>query len=116
MKCPFKNDSTGTWFDCIEEECQAWNYNMNTCGLFYNKCDTDERVDTPFAPVLLAEFLSSQDLDKNGLVYGKDFMIDNDDPNKPLMLKAIENTPEWRDPESKVMWEEILIYVEEKKF
>ncbi len=62
---------------------------------------------TPYATVLIAEYMGRQDLDANDFIYGFHFMIE-DSETKPLMLKAIEAAPEWIDPVIKISWESIL--------
>jgi len=62
---------------------------------------------TPYATVLIAEYMSNQDLDDNDFIYGKEFMI-ADGYEKPLMLKPIEVTPEWEDPPIVIEWQPLL--------
>jgi len=62
---------------------------------------------TPYATVLITEYMSSQDLDGNGFIYGKDFMI-SDSIDKPIMIKSVEMSPEWEDPDISVSWQSML--------
>ena len=62
---------------------------------------------TPFAGVLIAEFMGGEDLDNNGMIYGKDFMI-SDGEDKPPMLKAIEAGPDWVEPTNSMTWTQMM--------
>ena len=52
---------------------------------------------------LLNEFMTGQDLDGNGLVYGTDFGIEKQ--GKPEMLKAVEQNPAFRQPRTKISYD-----------
>ncbi len=45
----------------------------------------------PKAALLVNEYMGGEDLDGNGLVYGRDFHIAPDCPAKPPMLKSLPN-------------------------
>lgn len=47
---------------------------------------------TGFGDKLAGEFNNSVDLDLNGLIYGRDFIIDVDDPNCPPSVRNIFET------------------------
>jgi len=57
--------------------------------------DIDDKEPPPAALALVTEFVSNEDRDKNGLVYGKDFKILNADADKPTMLKSLEESPDF---------------------
>jgi hypothetical protein len=69
-------------------------------------------ITPPKAASLIAEFMGDEDLDKNGAIYGYDFMINGTDPEKPNMLKSIENMPDWSDPVCKITWAQYLVWVD----
>jgi hypothetical protein len=60
-----------------------------------------------WASVLITEYIGNQDLDRNRFIYGKDFMIENNE-NKPKMLETIEQSPDWIDPMIKIDWKYFL--------
>lgn len=64
--------------------------------------------------VLMLEYMNMLDLDDNGLIYGHDFKIRADDPDKPMMLKTIEMAPDWIEPpaDNNILYSEYLTYVE----
>lgn len=49
---------------------------------------------------LVGEWLNSTDIDKNGLIYGTDFMFSNTDPYKCRCLREIESDLDWNPPQS----------------
>lgn len=57
--------------------------------------DIDDKEPPPAAIALVTEFVSNEDRDKNSLIYGKDFKIDDADPAKPPMLKSLEESPDF---------------------
>lgn len=69
---------------------------------------------TPYASVLIAEYMGFQDLDQNFFIYGHDFMV-TDGPTKPGMLKAIEYGPEWVNPNIQVSWPAMLNWYETRE-
>lgn len=63
------------------------------------------------AVYLMQEWTTNTDVDGNGRIYGRDFMISNTDPEKPMMLKGIEESESWRNPTgpgSKITYAEYL--------
>ena len=64
------------------------------------------------APLLISEFMSNQDADGNGKIYGVDFMIDTGDEDKPPILLGVEQNPEWNDPDCKITWEEYMAWID----
>lgn len=113
---------TGTtqiiYLDCIEQKCRSWDYEFSECSIkvrmqvlkHYHQehlHKTDHLCEDGFlmdcgttgsslvvlkAPILLAEFTGNEDLDSNGLIFGKDFVIDPTDPDiPPLLAKKQEN-------------------------
>jgi len=62
-----------------------------------------------YAGVLISEFMGGQDLDNNGRIYGRDFVIADSD-TKPVMLKSIESHPDWEEPALSIGWESILAW------
>ena len=60
------------------------------------------------ASKLVNEFMSNEDLDDNGMIYGKDFMIDEEDEDIPPIVKQIHQNSEWSDPETTKTWSEYL--------
>jgi hypothetical protein len=63
--------------------------------------------ETSYATVLITEYIGNQDLDKNGFIYGKDFIIKNNE-NKPKILETLELAPDWINPEIEIEWNELL--------
>ena len=61
------------------------------------------------ATVLMQEMVNNQDLDNNGAVYWTDFIISNDDADKPQMLKSVESGQPGSPPAVEVGWAEFLI-------
>ncbi len=57
--------------------------------------DIDDKQPPPAALALVTEFVSNEDRDNNGQVYGVDFKIDSADPAKPTMLKSLEESPDF---------------------
>lgn len=57
---------------------------------------------------LLQEFSTGSDTDGNDLIYGKDFMISNQDPEKPSILKSLEQSPYWKTPAVKINYSDYL--------
>jgi len=67
----------------------------------------------PPASVLANEFFNLQDLDGNGLIYGYDFKITDDNhipPWKPILLITLEDSPYWKSPTTEKEW---LTFLEE---
>jgi len=60
------------------------------------------------ASKLVNEFMSNQDMDDNGLIYGFDFMISEDDANIPPVVKQIHSQENWEDPSDVKTWSEYL--------
>jgi hypothetical protein len=58
----------------------------------------------PRAAALVNEYMGNQDLDGNGMVYGRDFYIDPECSEKPPMLSAIQPA----DGAVKMTWPEYL--------
>lgn len=52
-----------------------------------------------FCVRLIGEWSVNEDLDGNGLIYGVDFKLDDNDSKKTESLKRIENRVEWHDPQ-----------------
>jgi len=63
---------------------------------------------TPTSTALLNEFMAGEDLDRNGLIYGIDFMIDYTDPDMPKMLQTVHSNPSWVDVDTRLTWVEYL--------
>lgn len=78
----------------------------------------------PAASILVQEFFSSQDLDFgkgsgdsvndtppiNSSVYGKSdgFMIDDNDPEFPIILNAVHDHPDFQFPSIVLSWQQFL--------
>ena len=45
----------------------------------------------PKAAILVNEYMGGEDLDGNGMIYGKDFHIAPDCPDRPPMLRSLPN-------------------------
>jgi hypothetical protein len=73
--------------------------NMNN-SLYKDGLAANEVAGFKPANFLANELLRGKDTDNNGLVYGKDFIIDDKDPDKPPLLKQFEKgvTTDHRDP------------------
>jgi len=57
--------------------------------------------------ILIGEFHGNEDLDNNGLVYGRDFKIE-DDSEKPPVLRSIENSQDWIEPTTTMTWSDYM--------
>lgn len=111
--CPFMSqplfDMNGAFcgmhhVDCIQTQCEIWDSKNNCCGVYL----TPQQKETPSAASLINEFKCSQDLDENGLIYGKDFTIREDESEKPSVLSTIEQDPDWEEPSKSCAWSEYL--------
>jgi hypothetical protein len=60
----------------------------------------------PYAAKLINEYMAYEDLDGNGLIYGRDFKVKSSN-DKPPMLLSIEDSPIWVNPEIEVSWVEL---------
>lgn len=60
------------------------------------------------ATLLMQEWSTNSDLDNNGKIYGVDFKISGRDPNKPMILKGIEQSSDWKNPRTSIMYEAYL--------
>lgn len=80
-------------------------------GQFANYCGgyTYNQI-IPRATLLLNEFIFSQDMDGNELIYGIDFMIEGD--GKPNILEQIENMEQWTDPSCKITWQQYQDWID----
>jgi len=77
------------------------NTNKHSKSIDYHITRIDERsrkATISYAAILAQEFIQGQDFDGNGMVYGKDFKIEN----PPPILKALEDDLDWKEP-SKIM-------------
>jgi len=108
--------------ECIESYCRLWNTVDQECSIkvgeqiqkhIHNEhnhqlehaCEDGYATDcglpagsglsgvVPKANALVAEFVGNEDLDDNGLVYGKDFKIDPTDSDMPPMLEPVDTHP-----------------------
>ena len=60
---------------------------------------------------LMMEFQGNQDIDDNGLIYGRDFKI-SESLEKPSILRSIENSPYWMEPNLSISWSSYLAWFE----
>lgn len=61
--------------------------------------------------ILIIEYQNKIDKDANGLIYGYDFIIDDDDPQKPMSLKMLEELMVANEdpiPSIKFKWQDYL--------
>ncbi len=65
-----------------------------------------------FAPTLVTEFISNQDLDHNGKIYGYYFKIRNS-LDKPDVLNVIEKHANWVEPNIEVDWADMKAWAED---
>jgi len=70
--------------------------------------DVGEGAAMPYAAILMSEYQANEDMDNNSKVYGFDFKINIDDPEKPPMLKGMEDHPDFVEPEFIVDWTPLL--------
>lgn len=68
----------------------------------------NQQLATSHAYGLVTEFLSNQDMDDNGIIYGFDFMIDEDDTSIPPVVKQIHDHEEWTDSSNVMSWSAYL--------
>ena len=97
------------YISCIKTNCALWNANKGRCYMI-----NDSAASQPAAMMLVNEFMSKQDQDRKdipgvgtGAIYGKDFMIIEDD-NIPPMLKGIHKNPDFNEPAIKITWQAYL--------
>jgi len=64
----------------------------------------------PYAAVLVTEYMANEERDGNLKIYGYDFKIRKDDPEKPKMLKGFETAPDWVEPPEIVDWLPLLAW------
>jgi hypothetical protein len=75
-------------------------------GADYNADYNTKRM--AVATVLIQEMLNNQDLDNNGAIYWVDFIISNDDVDKPGILKTVESGQNGTPSDVEVYWEDFL--------
>jgi len=71
----------------IPVACGSWNFGSSA----------------PYAAKLINEYMAYEDLDGNGLIYGRDFKV-ADSEDKPPMLFSVEDNPAWTNPPVEVSW------------
>jgi len=97
---------------CIETQCSFWNTDFDDCvhnalykllkhmhqhhwHQYTHECPEIEGLpcgednissELSLVGILMCEWYGNQDLDRNGLIYGKHFLIDPDDPECPETL------------------------------
>jgi hypothetical protein len=129
--CPFQNyNSIADIFTTIpcpqSTDCQLWDDENQRCGMMVS--DTiirpenthqslmtyfeSEANEPPAASKLINEFMGNEDADGNSYIYGYDFKISGTDVNKPNLLRALENNPDWTDPSIEITWNEYLNWIE----
>ena len=98
-----------SYVTCIGANCHLWNANKSRCYMV-----NDSAASQPAAMVLMNEFMSKQDQDRKnipgvgtGAIYGKDFMIIEDN-DIPPMLKSIHKNPDFVEPSIKLTWGQYL--------
>ena len=124
--CPFLSgitfDSAGNFvelktIECQGSSCQLWNADKGECALkdinlMLIHIDTQHldknRALIPKATILLQEYQGNQDLDENGYIYGKDFKIDDNDPDIPKMLKTVQAQPDFPEVTEVWTWQQYL--------
>lgn len=125
--CPFQNYVTAgdvfTTVECPESVvCKLWDSDNLRCGMLVsNTIQKPENpikslisyfestnTEPPKATTLINEFVGNEDVDNNGEIYGYDFKISDSDTEKPNILKAIENNPDWSDPTNEITWSQYL--------
>lgn len=81
---------------CFDDYCKTVNTNLYRDGLAASEISGYKPANN-----LAHELLREIDVDNNGLIYGKDFIIDDNDPAKPPLLKQFEKgvTTDNRDPD-----------------
>ncbi len=66
------------------------------------------------ASILIAEYQNHIDRDDNGLIYGYDFVISDNDPHKPMSLRSLDFIMENNGdpiPSSKMSWSSYISYI-----
>lgn len=114
--------NTFVYHDCLGSGCQLWDSINNRCGAKVSDTIRNRNINkhdalitlleetsnrSTQATVLIGEYHGNQDLDRNGLVYGRDFKI-ADDGQKPPILKTLENSPTWEEPTTTISWSNYL--------
>lgn len=69
----------------------------------------------PKGVILIMEFMNNQDLDDNGMIYGYDFRISGDFPDKPKVLVSTDSDPDFLSLDTSITmtWDEYLNYGED---
>jgi len=74
--------------------------------------DIGSGASMPYAAILMSEYQANEDMDSNSKVYGFDFKINIDDPEKPPMLMGMEDHPRFVEPPLIVDWIPLLTWYE----
>lgn len=87
--------------------------NPHKCVDLPSECGSAQKcMNPPYANDLIQEYSGNEDMDGNDKIYGFDFKIDDDDQDKPPMLKGIQKSVDWPDPSETMTWQE---YVDERE-
>jgi len=103
--------------DCQGPACEWWNSEKGCCSIVdidayqkhFDVAHWDKNdASVPRATILLNEFMGNQDLDGNGLVYGYDFYIAEDDNIPKMLLKTQQTKMFDKTGLTEMTWEEYL--------
>lgn len=115
-------DSAGTYIslqkiDCQGSDCEWWNSITGKCSVIdiddYQRHFDQEHwnktgASVPKASVLVSEYMGNQDLDGNGLVYGFDFYITEDDTIPKMLLKIQQTSDFDKTGLTEMTWQQYL--------
>lgn len=100
--------------NCLQSACQLWDSEANECSLKNSSSMLTKihkganKLKPPKASLLLQEYQGGQDMDGNRMVYGRDFMINPNDPQIPKMIKTIQAQSDFPQDIQKLSWQEYL--------
>jgi len=103
--------------ECLRENCRLWNADVNECSIKHidivirhlDKKHFDRAKDAvPKAAILVQEYQGNQEIDRNGLIYGRDFKINESDPQIPKLLSSLQAQPDFPEIPTSMTWQEYL--------
>lgn len=91
--------------NCIDPEYRKNIFNTSdNSSLDNNQKLEEQELNDYICTRLVAEWIHNTDIDKNGLIYGVDFIFRKNEPKKCKGLKDIELDLDWNPPENIKIW------------